>query len=61
MPQRDEQAADTNPSVSWEQTPWLASDRTLEDPRRDSGGPMLLSDGHVIDVLLDGESILRIR
>jgi hypothetical protein len=48
-------------TLAFESTPWLAADRTVEEPRRAPEPPMrLANDEHVIE-LQESESIRRER
>ncbi|HEX4384701.1 MAG TPA: hypothetical protein VH083_17195 [Myxococcales bacterium] len=58
MPQK--QTNEENAPVRFEQSPWMAKELHLEEPRRYSGDPLQLSEEHVVDALLDGDSIRRI-
>ena len=62
MPQK--QTSEEQANVTWEQAPWVAKDLVLAEPARHAGDPdqslSLSNDEHVIDVLLDGESIRRV-
>jgi hypothetical protein len=59
MPQK--QTSEEQANVTWERSAWVAKDVSLAEPKRYSGEPMqLANDEHVIDVLLDGESIRRV-
>lgn len=45
-------------TLAFESTPWLAADRTVEEPRRAPEPPLrLANDEHVIDMVLETESI----
>jgi hypothetical protein len=59
MPQK--QTNEENAHVSFEQSPWTAKELHLEEPRRHSGEPLRLSEEHVVDALLDGDSIRRAK
>lgn len=57
QPQTPEQAS----TLSFESTPWIAADRTVEEPRRAPEPPMrLANDEHVIE-LQESDSIRRER
>ena len=63
MPQK--QTSEEQANVTWEKSAWVAKDVTFAEPGRYSGEPMRLAmslsnDEHVIDELLDGESIRRV-
>jgi hypothetical protein len=61
MPQRDlqKQPNEQKTGTAGEQQPWLSKSLEIEDNGRDAGQPLNLSDEHVIDVPLDGDSIVR--
>ena len=48
-------------SPSWESTPWLAQERVVEEPPRAAEPPLHLSDEHVVEASLAGDSILLAR
>ena len=53
------QSEQTGSAFTFESTPWLAADRTVEEPRRAPEPPLQLADDeHVID-LQESESIRR--
>jgi hypothetical protein len=59
MPQKQTSEAQAN--ETWEKSAWVAKDVTFAEPTRFPGEPMrLANDEHVIDVLLDGDSIRRV-
>jgi hypothetical protein len=60
MPQK--QTSEEQSNVTWEKSAWVAKDVSLNEPQRYSGPPLKLADDqHVLDVLLDGDSIHRER
>ena len=62
MPQRQvEQQPEAVRSPSWESVPWTAPERIVEEPRRRAEPPLQLSDEHVIEVSLAGDSIRAVR
>ena len=58
MPQK--QSNEESAPVHFEKSPWTAKELHLEEPRRWAGEPLRLSEEHVVDVLLDGDSIRRV-
>ena len=61
MPQK--QTSEEQAKVTWEKSAWVAKDVSLAEPGpgRFSGEPMqLANDEHVIDELLEGDSIRRV-
>jgi hypothetical protein len=61
MNQREQQPKQNEQSsnVRFERTAWLAVNREIEAPRLQIVEPMELSDEHVVDARLDGDSIIR--
>ena len=61
MPQNQTQPLpDDVRSPSWESVPWVAQERSVEEPQRAPEPPLCLSDEHVIDVPLESAAILRV-
>jgi hypothetical protein len=55
-----ERQPDTAEAPSFESAPWSALELVLEEPRRAAEAALRLEhDDHVVDVELDGDSILR--
>ncbi len=48
-------------SPSWESTPWAAQERIVEEPPRAAQPPLRLSDEHVVEPSLAGDSIRLAR
>ena len=42
---------------SWESAPWVPEDRAIEEPRRPREAPLRLSDEHLVEASLAGDSI----
>jgi hypothetical protein len=42
---------------AWESTPWVPEDRIVEEPRRTLERPLRLSEEHVVEASLAGDSI----
>ncbi|HZX93111.1 MAG TPA: hypothetical protein VFE90_01235 [Myxococcales bacterium] len=60
MPQNQTQPLpDDVRSPSWESVPWVAQERSVEEPQRAPEPPLGLSDEHVIDAPLESAAILR--
>jgi hypothetical protein len=43
---------------AWEATPWIPQERTVEEPQISAEPALQLSDEHVVDVPLAGDSIV---
>jgi hypothetical protein len=63
MPRPDFQQSESGAAAppAWESSPWVPEDRTIEEPRSAREEPLRLSEEHVIDSVLDSESIRRDR
>jgi hypothetical protein len=42
---------------AWESTPWIPEERTIDEPRLTLERPLRLSDEHIIEASLAGDSI----
>ena len=61
-PAQAESRSDAPRPPGFEQAPWRAQERVLEEPRPRPEEPLRLAmDEHVVDVPLDGDAILRVR
>jgi len=59
LPQPQAEVAHT---PSFESAPWVAQERVIEEPPRAPEPPLrLANEENVVDGLLDGESIVRVR
>ena len=45
------------PPLFWESSPWVPEDRAIEEPRRLREAPLRLSDEHLVEASLAGDSI----
>jgi hypothetical protein len=59
MPDLDLVPSEQKPTSAWEQAPWRATERVVEELARPAEPPLQLTDEGVVDAPLDGDSIVK--